>query len=72
MRQVAQSENLRLIDLAHTMPRDTKYYYDPIHYTDAGSKKVAQLVAIGLLPYLGQKFTSFSKGICQDVTANPG
>jgi hypothetical protein len=54
------------------MPRDTKYYYDPIHYTDAGSKKVAQLVAIGLLPYLGQKFTSFSKGICQDVTANPG
>jgi GDSL-like Lipase/Acylhydrolase family len=72
MRQVAQSENLRLIDLAHTMPRDTKYYYYPIHYTDAGSKKVAQLVAMGLLPYLGQKFPSFSKGICQNVTANPG
>lgn len=65
MRHVAQSENVHLIDLAHSMPKDTQYYWDPMHYTDAGSKKVAALVTEGLLPYLEQKFPSFKKGACR-------
>lgn len=72
MRHVAQSENAHLIDLAHLMPRDTKYYFDPMHYTDIGAKKVAQLVATGLLPYLGRNFPSFNKGTCGIGSSNPG
>jgi len=71
MRQVAQSEKIHLIDLAHRMPKDSKYYWDPIHYTDAGAKKVAELVTGGLLSYLGQEFPSYKKGACQIVSANP-
>ncbi len=71
MRYVVQSENVYLIDLAHLMPRDTKYYFDPMHYTDVGAKKVAQLVAMGLLPYLGRNFPSFNKGTCEIVSSNP-
>jgi hypothetical protein len=72
MRHVAQSANVRLIDLEHSMPKDTKYYIDNVHYTDAGAKKVAELAALGLLPYLGREFASFNKGTCQIGPANPG
>jgi lysophospholipase L1-like esterase len=72
MRQVAQSENVYLIDLEHEMPKDTKYYLDPIHFSDAGATKVGDLVTTGLLPYLGEKFPSFNKGSCQIPSGNPG
>jgi lysophospholipase L1-like esterase len=65
MRQVAQSEHVHLIDLEHLMPKDTKYYYDNVHFTDAGAAKVAALVTSGLQPYLVKKFPSFNKGSCQ-------
>jgi GDSL-like Lipase/Acylhydrolase family len=72
MRHVAQSENVYLIDLAHSMPKDTKYYYDNMHYTDAGAKKVAELVTMGLLPDLARRFPAFNKGTCQIGPANAG
>jgi lysophospholipase L1-like esterase len=65
MRQVAQSKNVHLIDLGRSMPKDTKYYLDPVHFTDAGAKKAAELVTTGLLPYLAQKFSSYKKATCQ-------
>jgi hypothetical protein len=71
MRDVAESEHVHLIDLAHMMPKDTKYYWDIIHYTDAGSKEVAHLVTIGILPYLAQKFPSYRKSTCEIEPANP-
>jgi hypothetical protein len=72
MRAVAQSENVYLIDLARSMPKNTKYYLDPMHYTDAGAEKVAQLVTMRLLPYLDWNFPSFNKGNCEIVSSNPG
>jgi GDSL-like Lipase/Acylhydrolase family len=72
MRQVALSEGIFLIDLARSMPKDTKYYFDHMHYTDAGAMTVAKLVAMELLPYLARKFPSFHKDSCQIVPANPG
>jgi lysophospholipase L1-like esterase len=70
MRRVAQSEDVQLIDLARTMPKDTKYYWDRIHYTDAGATKMAQLAAATLLPYLEREFPSYSKGNCQVTSTN--
>jgi hypothetical protein len=71
MRQVAQNEHVYLIDLERLMPEDTKYYYDPMHYTDAGAREAAGLVAKGLLPVLERTFPSFDKGTCQIDPANP-
>ena len=71
MRQVARSEDVYLIDLARLIPKDTKFYFDAMHYTDDGAKELARLAAIRLLPYLEQKFPSFDKGTCQIVPANP-
>jgi hypothetical protein len=74
MRHVAQGEHVHLIDLARMMPKDTKYYWDSIHYTDSGAKEVAHLAAAALLPYLERMFPSHSrgnKGNCQIVSASP-
>ena len=56
-------------DLARLMPKDTKYYIDPMHYTDAGSKEMAQLIAATLLPYLKEQFPSFSNGQCRSAAS---
>ena len=71
MRNVAQGQSVYLIDLEGLLPKDTKYYWDPVHYTDAGAKKIAEIVAMGLLPYLAQKFPTFNKDTCQTAHANP-
>ncbi len=47
-----------VIDLAREMPKGSRYYYDLIHYTNAGAEKVADLVAAHLTPFLAQKFPS--------------
>jgi hypothetical protein len=43
-RQIAQRKNLLLVDLAHKMPKCSKYFYDVCHFTNAGSKKVSEIL----------------------------
>ena len=64
-RGVAQTEHVFLIDLARSMPKDTKYYWDLFHFTDAGAAKVGQIATSGLLPYLEREFPSYDKGTCE-------
>jgi GDSL-like Lipase/Acylhydrolase family len=71
MRHIAQSEDVYLIDLANLMPKDTKYYFDTMHYTDAGAKEVAQLISKELLPSLQQWFPLFNNRTCHLVSAKP-
>jgi hypothetical protein len=71
LRRVANAADVQLIDLARLMPKDTEFYYDPMHYTDAGARKVAELTARQLVPYLGWRFPSFKKDSCQFAAANP-
>jgi hypothetical protein len=71
MRQVAMSDHVHLIDLDRLLPKDTKYYWDPVHHTDAGVEKIAQLVTPGFLPILQREFPSFSRGTCKIDPAHP-
>jgi lysophospholipase L1-like esterase len=48
-REVARENNVPLIDLASEMPKDTKYYYDFVHYTEAGAAKVGEIVSAHLV-----------------------
>lgn len=65
MRGVAQSDHVFLIDLARLMPKDTKYYWDPVHFTDAGAAEVGRIATAGLLPYLEREFPSYDRGTCE-------
>jgi len=45
MREISNNKNLLLIDLARELPKNSKYYYDGIHFTNEGSKMVGKIVA---------------------------
>lgn len=51
-RKVALENGLLLVDLAKEMPKSSHYFYDTIHFTDAGAAVVAEIVAKELVKYL--------------------
>jgi lysophospholipase L1-like esterase len=55
-REVGREHGVLVIDLARQMPKDSRYYYDLMHYTNAGAEKVADIIAAQLTPFLAQKF----------------
>jgi len=58
---VAAREGVLLIDLAREMPRNSAYYYDYLHYTEAGAAEVAGLVDRRLAPFLAARYPSLKK-----------
>jgi lysophospholipase L1-like esterase len=48
LRQVGAKEGVLVIDLARQMPRHSAYYYDYLHYTEAGAAQVAEIIYRGL------------------------
>ena len=42
----------KVVDLAALMPKNSNYYYDFIHYTNAGCSKIAAILSNELIPYL--------------------
>jgi lysophospholipase L1-like esterase len=60
-RQVAQKEGVLLIDLAREMPRNSAYYYDYLHYTEAGAAEVAAILDRRLAPWLARHYPAFKK-----------
>jgi lysophospholipase L1-like esterase len=61
-RQVGREQGVLVIDLAREMPKDSRYYFDLMHYTNAGAEKVGDLIAAQLSPYLAQKFPAYYQG----------
>lgn len=51
-RRVAGELRVTLVDLARELPKDSRYYYDFMHYTNEGALRVGGLVADGLAPLL--------------------
>jgi len=54
-RKVAAELNTPLIDLARKMPKDSTFFYDWNHYTNAGAAQVARIVTDGLKPLIAEK-----------------
>jgi lysophospholipase L1-like esterase len=50
------SAQVKIIDLAVLMPKNTQYYYDFIHYTNAGCSKMAAVISKELIPYIKAGF----------------
>jgi lysophospholipase L1-like esterase len=52
LRQVAAARGVAVIDLARELPKDSRYYYDFLHFTNEGSERVGEIVARHLVPIL--------------------
>jgi lysophospholipase L1-like esterase len=61
-REVGREKGVAVIDLAREMPKNSTYFYDPMHYTNAGAARMAEIIYRQLTPYLAQKFPVFYKG----------
>jgi lysophospholipase L1-like esterase len=54
-RRVAAAHGLLLIDLAREMPKDSRLFYDFLHFTNQGAATVAEIVAQHLVPRLRER-----------------
>jgi hypothetical protein len=61
LREVCKSNNCALIDLAVLIPKDSLYFYDWYHFTNAGSERVADILCNELRGYLDEKYPGFIK-----------
>ena len=59
-RRVGAEAGVLVIDEARQMPKDSRDYYDLMHFSNAGAEKFADIAARGLSPYLAGKFSSFA------------
>lgn len=51
-RSVGQSHGVLVIDLARELPKDSAYFYDWAHFSDAGAERVGEIVSQHLIRHL--------------------
>ena len=56
VRQYAHDDYVQVSDLARNMPKDSRLFYDLIHFNNEGAKTVAELIYKDLKPYLIKNF----------------
>lgn len=44
LRTICHTNNVELIDLANLLPKDSKYFFDDMHFSDAGCEKISEIV----------------------------
>lgn len=69
-RKICKEKNILLIDLAREMPKSSRYYYDLVHYTNAGTEKVAEIIFANLKSRLEQNYRSFIKPGQKSLSVN--
>jgi lysophospholipase L1-like esterase len=52
MRRVARDHGVLLVDAAVEMPKDSRLYYDLMHFTNDGAARLGDIIASRLEPYL--------------------
>jgi lysophospholipase L1-like esterase len=57
-REVAAANGIPLVDLA-LLPKDSRLYYDYLHFTEQGAEAVGELVAAEVSPALAERFPDF-------------
>ena len=55
VREIAEKEEVTLIDLEANVPKTIDYLYDDCHYTEKGARLVADIVSNGLKPIILQE-----------------
>jgi hypothetical protein len=70
-REVGREQGVLVIDLAREMPKNSLYYFDPMHYTNAGAARMAEIIAARLTPVLAKKFPQYYLGSSPPPVARP-
>lgn len=60
-RALGREKQIPVLDLAHELPKNSLYFYDASHFTNAGAEKVASLLVNDLAPILERQFPAYRK-----------
>ena len=60
-RKVGEEEGVLVIDLAHDLPKSTRFFYDFMHFSNDGAEAVAETIYPHLKLYLMTKYREFYK-----------
>lgn len=60
-RSIAAEGDVHVIDLARLLPKDSRFFYDVMHFNTLGAETAAGLIAKGLIPFLAERFPSFRR-----------
>ncbi len=54
-REVGRERGVLVIDLARDLPKDTRFFYDWVHFGNRGAETVAEILAGALIPFLAER-----------------
>ena len=63
-REIAAETGVFLVDLGRKLKKSSRYYYDTIHFSNAGAAAAANIIFEELCPYLQKTFPDDSSGSC--------
>lgn len=63
-RRVAREQNVVLVDLARELPKSSRFFYDYLHFTNAGAQAAGDIAYRDICPALDAKFSSFRIAPC--------
>jgi lysophospholipase L1-like esterase len=59
--KICNDEKVMVMDLATLLPKSSRYFYDLLHFNNAGCKKISELLSPRLEQYLREKFPGYQK-----------
>jgi hypothetical protein len=70
--EVGREAGVTAVPLARTLPKDSKYLIDEMHFSVAGAARVAEIVARTVCPVLAAEFPRFrSDAGCDSLAGSP-
>ncbi|MFH1594982.1 MAG: SGNH/GDSL hydrolase family protein [Pseudomonadota bacterium] len=60
-RKVGREAGVPVIDLAAALPKTSRYFYDLMHYTNAGAEQVGEITYRHLSPWLAKKYPGYRR-----------
>jgi hypothetical protein len=69
LRVLALEEGALLIDLARRLPKDSRYFYDTIHFTNEGAERVGREIYRALCPHLAKNIPDRALQSCTEESA---
>jgi hypothetical protein len=54
-RKACRESNLLCVDLARLLPKKAEYFYDDMHFGEAGAREVAEIIGDHLITWYGRR-----------------
>jgi lysophospholipase L1-like esterase len=68
LRETGRSRGVLVVDLARDMPKDSRLFYDFVHFNNDGSMLVSEIVSRALCPFLAARFPEHVIAPCPVVS----